>query len=118
MAGLLDLVELTGKVIEYLKDVNEGSEDRRQLISELETVLNLYHQLKTQVEEEERKAPERPNAALQWLGKGPLEQMLQVLTDIAKKLGMEITPDTTELDQLQQNKPLSKGRGYFTNFKE
>lgn len=113
-ASLWTLIQLAGKVIQYLKEVKEGSDSRQKLVSELETVQALYSRLYTQTTEE--RTLSLPDKTSRLLHDGPLEQMRKVLADIANKLGVEIVhPDNsvaagaeTSSTTLDQDQPLSK----------
>lgn len=82
--GIITLVQFTGTVIGYLRDVNDSSNDRKKVLEEL----SMTHYILLQLKEQTQGDPDTWTATIQSLADkdGPIDQFNKTLKLVESKL--------------------------------
>ena len=106
-ASIVALLEFSAKVIGYLNDVKNGSEDRGNVLSEIASVNCMLYSL--QEKAHEHKQNDAWSSTFQSLdvSKGPLDQIRTALESLSSKLA----PSSTSLKKVRKaiTWPFQKG---------
>ena len=89
-ASIIAVLQLTGTIVSYLRDVREASEERQRILNEITSASGMLYCLKDLVEREQHADPSLTAARLLCVKGGPLYQFKQALERLASKL----TPST------------------------
>ncbi len=88
-ASILQIINTTAQIIQYLKDVREAPEERAQIQREADSLLGLLKSLRDRVEHANQKDPWYVQiCSLEGQG-GPLDQYQSAMIALAKKLKPE-----------------------------
>jgi len=84
--GILAILQLSGIVTKYLKDIKESSADRRRLCDEIRSSVCLLEMLKDRIEDAEDGPIWFHSVASLNTLRGPLDQFKQALESLVSKL--------------------------------
>ncbi len=85
-ASIITILQLTGKVVQYLNNVKGGDDDRKRILDELTYTHVLLFQLKDLADREHGRDTVLVTMESLALPKGPLEQVKMALEALASKL--------------------------------
>ena len=89
VAGIVQLIDTTTKVIKYINDVKDAPRDRARLALEAASLLALLTDLKYRLEETKSTDPWFTGICSLGVEGGPLEQFNEAIDDLARKLKPE-----------------------------
>ena len=106
-ASIVALLELSAKVIVYLSDVKNGSEDRGKVLSEIASVNCILYSLQEKAHEDKQNDAWSSTFQSLDVAKGPLDQIRTALESLSKKLA----PPSTSLKRVHKAMtwPFQKG---------
>ena len=106
-ASIVALLEFSAKVIGYLNDVKNGSEDRGTVLSEIASVNCMLYSLQERAHEDEQNNAWSSTFQSLDVPKGPLDQIRTALESLSKKLA----PPSTSLKKVRKaiTWPFQKG---------
>ena len=106
-ASIVALLEFSAKVIGYLNDVKNGSEDRGTVLSEIASVNCMLYSLQERAHEDEQNNAWSSTFQSLDVPKGPLDQIRTALESLSKKLA----PPSTSLKKVRKAMtwPFQKG---------
>ena len=97
-ASIVALLEFSAKVIGYLNDVKNGSEDRGRILSEIASVNCMLYSLQEKAHEDKHNHAWSSTFNSLYVPKGPLDQIRTALESLSKKLA----PPSTSLNKVRK----------------
>jgi hypothetical protein len=85
-ASIIAVLQLSGKVLEYLNDVKDASKDRTQCALELLNLCSLLYKLRDHIETGARSQPWCTAVGALAVREGPLDQFKQALEALQTKI--------------------------------
>jgi hypothetical protein len=88
-ASIIAILQLSGTLVGYIRDVKDASEDQRRILHEVTMAMKLFERLKQKAERKERNDTWSEELKLLNERNGPLEQVNEALT----ALGSLVKPE-------------------------
>ena len=106
-ASIVALLEFSAKVIGYLNDVKNGSEDRGRILSEIASVNCMLYSLQEKAHEDKHNDTWSSTFNSLNVPKGPLDQIRTALESLSRKLA----PPSTSVKKIRKTMtwPFQKG---------
>ena len=85
-ASIIAVLQLTGTIVSYLRDVRGASEERQRILNEITSASGMLYGLKDLAEREQHADPSPTAARLLCAKNGPLYQFKEALEHLASRL--------------------------------